>query len=153
MELILLEKVGKLGNIGSVVKVKDGYGRNFLLPKNKAIRATKRNLELFAQRKNELELQDNLKKQAAESVLEKFSDVAVSILRQAGEDGRLYGSVSSRDIAEAVSSATGVEVHYLQISMVDKFKTIGNYNLKLELHPEVIATVTLNIARGDVKTN
>ena len=145
--------MGKLGNIGAVVKVKAGYGRNFLIPTNTAIRATKRNLELFAQRKAELEQQDAVKKQNAESMLEKLTGIEVSVFRQAGEDGRLYGSVSARDIAEAISSASGVEVNHTQVVIVDKFKLIGRYELKLELHAEVVTHVNLNITRGDASNS
>jgi len=149
MEIILLEKVGKLGNMGSIVTVKDGYGRNFLLPRNKAVRATKRNLEMFEARRKELEHENNIKKQAAEASLEKISGVEVTLLRQAGEDGRLFGSVSPRDIATALSTASGLVVDHEQVVIPSKFKQLGTYALNVELHPEVTATVSLIIARGD----
>lgn len=148
MEVILLERIGKLGGIGSIVVVKDGYGRNFLLPRNKAIRATKRNLEIFEARRKELEHENSLKKQAAELVLEKISGASVTILRQAGEDGRLFGSVSTRDIAAELKKVTGVEVEHTNIIIPSRFKQLGVYDLTVELHPEVLANISVNISHG-----
>lgn len=149
MEIILLERVGKLGSIGTVVTVKDGYGRNFLLPRNKAVRATKRNLEMFEARRKELEHENDIKKQAAEALLEKISGAAVTILRQAGEDGRLFGSVSPRDVAVALSTTSGITVDHSQVIIISRFKQLGTYDLSIVLHPEVTATIALTIARGE----
>ncbi len=149
MEVILLEKVAKLGSIGSVVTVKDGYGRNFLLPRNKAVRATQSNLKMFEARRQEIERENKMKKDAAEALLPKFSDVSVTLLRQAGEDGRLFGSVSSRDIAQAITDVVGLNVEYSQVIVPSKFKQVGTYSLSVELHPEVVAEISLVIARGE----
>jgi large subunit ribosomal protein L9 len=149
MEVILLEKVAKLGSIGSVVTVKDGYGRNFLLPRNKAVRATQSNLKMFEARRQEIERENKMKKDAAEALLPKFSDVSVTLLRQAGEDGRLFGSVSSRDIAQAITDVVGLNVEYSQVVVPSKFKQVGTYSLSVELHPEVVAEISLVIARGE----
>lgn len=149
MEVILLEKVGKLGSIGSVVTVKDGYGRNFLLLRNKAIRATKANLKMFEERRQEIERENKLKKEAAESLLPKFSDVSVTLFRQAGEDGRLFGSVTSRDIASAMTSVVKMNVDHSQVVVPSKFKQTGTYTLSVVLHPEVVAEISLVIARGE----
>lgn len=149
MEVILLENLPKLGLIGAVVKVKDGYGRNFLLPRKKAVRATKSNLEMFEARRQQIEHENKVKKEAAEALLPKFTDVSVTVLRQAGEDGRLFGSVSSRDVAKAITDVVGFDVDHSQVIIPSKFKQVGTYTLGVELHSEVVANISLVIARGE----
>lgn len=151
MEVILLEKVGRFGKMGDVVRVKDGYARNFLIPRKKALRATQSNLEVFAQQKAELEALNAQKRATAEALLEKMVDVTVSLERQAGEDGRLYGSVSANDIAKLVSAKSGITVEADSIVLNSKIKEIGMYQIDVMLHPEVKATVSLSIARSEAE--
>jgi large subunit ribosomal protein L9 len=149
MQVILLERIEKLGSIGSVVKVTDGFARNFLLPRGKAIRATNSNLEKFEKQRAEVEKQNAENKAKAEGLVEKVSGKAAVIIRQAGEDGRLYGSVTARDIAQAITDATSVNVDYHMVHLQTKFKEIGIYQIDVLLHPEVKVAVSLNIARSD----
>jgi large subunit ribosomal protein L9 len=149
MQVILLEKVGKFGNIGSVVTVKDGYARNYLLPRKKAIRATRTNIEYFEKKRAELEADNAAKRLEAESISEKLNGIAIVLIRQAGDDGRLYGSVTGRDIARAITDKTQVEVESECIILSNKVKEIGIYNVDVALHPEVSVTVSLNVARSD----
>lgn len=148
MQIILLEK-NNLGDIGSVVTVKNGYARNFLIPRNKAVRATKENVELFEKRRAEIEKENAAKKAAAEALFEQVNGLTVTVVRQAGEDGRLYGSVTSKDIAAAVKDKSGVELDHHLIVITDKFKEINNYQVAVQLHAEVKAEITLSIARTD----
>ena len=119
------------------------------MPRNKAVRATQSNLKMFEARRQEIERENKMKKDAAEALLPKFSDVSVTLLRQAGEDGRLFGSVSSRDIAQAITDVVGLNVEYSQVIVPSKFKQVGTYSLSVELHPEVVAEISLVIARGE----
>ncbi|HQS07984.1 MAG TPA: 50S ribosomal protein L9 [Xanthobacteraceae bacterium] len=147
MEVILLERVAKLGQMGEVVKVRDGYGRNFLLPNNKALRATKANKAKFDQMKVQLETRNLELRKEAEGVAEKLNGQSVVILRQAGEGGQLYGSVSTRDLAEALVKA-GFTVDRQQIELNHPIKTIGMHTIPVRLHPEVEVSVTANVARS-----
>ncbi|MEP9366303.1 50S ribosomal protein L9 [Xanthobacter sp. VNH20] len=147
MEVILLERVAKLGQMGEVVKVRDGYGRNFLLPNNKALRATKANKAKFDQMKVQLETRNLELRKEAEGVAEKLNGQSVVILRQAGESGQLYGSVSTRDLAEALVKA-GFTVDRQQIELNHPIKTIGMHTIPVRLHPEVEVAVTANVARS-----
>lgn len=147
MQVILLERVESLGQMGEVVNVKPGYARNFLLPRQKALRATKDNIAFFDNQKKVLEA-DNLKKRdEAEKVGKKMDGVKAVIVRQASEAGQLYGSVTARDIADAVS-AKGFKVGRDQVRMDRAYKLLGLYPVKLNLHPEVTVEVTINIARS-----
>lgn len=146
MEIILLERVEKLGRMGEVVNVKPGYARNFLLPQKKALRATKENLAFFESQKAKLEAQNQERKADAEKLAPKFDNLTVIIIRQSGETGILYGSVSARDVAEAVT-ATGIEVARSQIAIETPIKTLGLFKVRVVLHPEVIVQVTVNVAR------
>lgn len=146
-EVILLERVDNLGQMGELVKVKPGYARNFLLPQKKALRATKENLAYFESQKKALEAQNLKKKEEAEKIAKKLDGLKVVILRQAAEGGQLYGSVASRDIAEAVTEA-GIQVGRSQVLLNDAFKTIGLFKVMIALHPEVKVSVTLNVARS-----
>jgi large subunit ribosomal protein L9 len=137
--------------MGDVVTIKNGFGRNFLLPRGKAIRASKHNLQVFEQRKLVLVEENMVRKQQAEAVLEKLAGAEVKVFRQAGEDGRLFGSVSSRDIVNYLKSSHEVAIDHVHVIINEKFKQIGDYDVTIELHPEVIATVKLVIARGDAE--
>ena len=146
MQVILLERVEKLGQMGQVVKVKDGFARNFLLPRKKALRATKANIEHFEGQKAQLEARNLSAKKEAEGVAAKLDKKKFVILRQAGETGMLYGSVSTRDIADAIS-AGGVSVDRAQVTLNKAIKTLGMHDVRVVLHPEVRVEVTMNIAR------
>lgn len=147
MEIVLLERVEKLGQMGDVVNVKNGYARNFLLPQGKALRANKSNLEIFEKRRAQLEA-DNLKrKDEASAVAEKLDGQSVTLIRAASESQQLYGSVSTQDIARAISDA-GFTVDRKQVTMDKVLKTLGLHDIRIRLHPEVSVTVTVNIARS-----
>ncbi|USG59997.1 50S ribosomal protein L9 [Sneathiella marina] len=148
MEVVLLERVEKLGQMGDVVTVKNGYARNFLLPQNKALRANKDNLAIFEAQRAQLEA-DNLKQSdEARKVGEKLDGETVILIRAASESQQLYGSVSTQDIAKAVTSA-GFTVDRKQIIMDKVLKTLGLHDIKVRLHPEVNVTVVVNIARSE----
>lgn len=147
MEVILLERVEKLGHMGQVVKVKPGFARNFLLPQKKALRATKANLEHFEKQRAHLEAQNLERRKNAEGIAPKLEGLSVVITRQAGETGVLYGSVSSRDIADAVTAA-GVKVERNQVAIDNPIKTLGLFPVRVVLHPEVSQNVTVNVARS-----
>jgi len=146
MQVILLERVEKLGQMGDVVKVKEGFARNYLLPRKKALRATKANKTHFDSEKAQLEARNLHLKKEAEGVAAKLDKKNIAILRQAGETGILYGSVSTRDIADAIT-ANGVSVSRNQIALDKAIKMLGMQEVKVVLHPEVRVSVTLNIAR------
>ena len=146
MEVILLERVEKLGQMGDVVNVKPGFARNFLLPRKKALRATKGNRDLFEEQRQHLEADNLTRKSEAEKVGEKLDGIRISMIRSAGENGQLYGSVTSRDIAEGVSAA-GVTISRNQVVMDHPIKTLGLHDMRVSLHPEVSVTVAVNVAR------
>ena len=147
MEIILLERVEKLGQMGDVVKVKAGYARNFLLPQGKALRANKNNLERFETEKAQREADNLSRRSEAETEAGKMDGLAVSMVRAASEMGQLFGSVTSRDIAEAVTEA-GFTITRNQVVMEKAIKTLGLHDTRLRLHPEVSVTVTVNVARS-----
>ena len=147
MEVILLERVPKLGQMGETVKVRDGFARNFLLPRGKALRATPANKKRFEDQRAQLEARNLQLKSEAEKVQGKLDGQSYVIIRQAGETGQLYGSVSTRDIADAVS-AGGVSVSRNQIVLSTPIKGIGLHSVPVQLHPEVEAKVTINVARS-----
>jgi large subunit ribosomal protein L9 len=147
MEVILLERVEKLGQMGQVVKVKPGYARNFLLPRRKALRATKANLTYFETQKVQLEANNLQRRQEAEQVAKKADNISVVVIRQAGESGQLYGSVSARDISDAVTAA-GTTVTRGQIAIDQPIKTLGLFKVRIVLHPEVSVSATVNVARS-----
>lgn len=148
MEVVLLERVEKLGQMGDVVNVKNGYARNYLLPQKKALRASKENLSIFEAQRAQLEA-DNLKRRAeAEKVGEKLDGQAVVLIRAASESQQLYGSVSTQDIAKAVTEA-GFTVTRKQIELDKVLKTLGLHDIKVRLHPEIAVDVTVNIARSN----
>jgi large subunit ribosomal protein L9 len=145
--VVLLERIEKLGQMGQVVNVKPGYARNFLLPKKKALRATKENLVYFEKQRAQLEAQNLTRRAEAEEVAAKLKGLQVIIVRQAGESGQLYGSVSARDIAEAVT-ASGFTVERQQVVLDHTIKTLGLHELRVALHPEVSVGITANVAQS-----
>jgi large subunit ribosomal protein L9 len=148
MEVVLLERIEKLGQMGDVVQVKDGYARNFLLPGGKALRANKDNLARFEEDRAQLEARNlELKKEAA-AVDEKLEGHTIIVIRQAGESGQLYGSVSPRDIAEGLTDG-GFSVARGQVILAAPIKILGLHEVSVKLHPEVTSTVVVNVARTE----
>jgi len=147
MEVILLERVEKLGQMGDVVKVRPGFARNFLLPRKKALRANEANKKIFEAQRAELEARNLERRKDAEAAAKKLDGRSFVIIRQASEAGLLYGSVSTRDIAEA-AGADGVKIDRTQVRLDKPLKTLGITKLRVMLHPEVSATIEINIARS-----
>jgi large subunit ribosomal protein L9 len=147
LDVILLERVENLGQMGQVVKVRPGFARNFLLPQKKALRATKENLAYFEKQRAQLEAQNLTRKNEAEQVAEKLNGLKVVLIRQAGESGQLYGSVSARDLSDAVTAA-GFTITRGQVVLEKPIKTLGLFPLKVVLHPEVSVAVTANVAQS-----
>ena len=147
MKVILTEKITKLGNIGDVVEVKTGFARNYLLPNNKAMRCTKENLALFEAQKAELVARHENAKKAAESKVDAVKNAKLHMIRQAGDTGQLYGSVSSRDIARALKEIAGVNVESSQVMLGSPIKSIGAFDTKIALHPDVIVDVKVYVAQ------
>ena len=149
MDVILLQRIESLGQMGDVVKVKPGYARNFLLPQKKALRATKANRDYFEKQRAQLEANNLKLKGEAQAVADKMGDkFAVIVIRSAGETGQLYGSVATRDVAEAVTKA-GVTVDRRQVLLDQPIKALGLFKTRLALHPEVIVTITVNVAQSE----
>jgi large subunit ribosomal protein L9 len=147
MEVILLERVAKLGQMGEVVRVKDGFARNFLLPKGKALRATDANKARFETMKADLQAKNLASKSEADKIGGKLDGKSFPVLRQASETGQLYGSVSPRDLAELLTE-NGFEVDRNQIALNVPIKSIGQHKVPVQLHPEVEVTITVNVARS-----
>jgi large subunit ribosomal protein L9 len=147
MEVILLERIGKLGQMGEIVRVKDGYARNYLLPKGKALRATADNKKRFETMKTQLEARNLELKGEADKVGAKLNGQTVTVLRQASETGQLYGSVSTRDLAELLTSG-GFTVNRSQIQLNAPIKLIGVHKVPVALHPEIEVTITVYVARN-----
>jgi large subunit ribosomal protein L9 len=147
MELILLEHVTRLGGIGDVVKVKDGYGRNFLIPQKKAVRATKANIEEIAARKDALAKLNAEKRDAAQKEAAALGELSVKVVRQASEDGKLFGSVAVRDVALALEEK-GHRFSRQQIDLLSTIKTLGSYAARITLHPEVKIDCTVEVVRS-----
>ena len=148
MQVILLERVEKLGQMGDVVKVRDGFARNYLLPKKKALRATAQNRSYFETQRAQLEARNLERKSEAQAVAEKLEGKTFTLLRQAGDRGQLYGSVSPRDISDIVS-AGGFSISRTQVPLDKAIKTIGLFPVSVVLHPEVRVHVTVNVARTE----
>lgn len=146
MQVILLERVEKLGQMGDVVTVKPGYARNYLLPQKKALRASKENISVFEAQKVQLEAANLKAKEEAEAVASKLDGLKVAIIRQAGDMGQLYGSVSTRDIADAATEA-GFTLTRGQVKLDRALKTVGLHEVTVRLHAEVSVTILANIAR------
>jgi large subunit ribosomal protein L9 len=147
MDVILLERVENLGQMGEVVKVRAGYARNFLLPKKKALRATKENLSHFEKRRAQLEAANLKRRDEAQSVASKMEGLSVVAIRQAGESGQLYGSVSPKDVSDTVTAA-GFTVERSQVLIDQPIKTLGLHTVRVALHPEVAVSVTVNVAQS-----
>jgi large subunit ribosomal protein L9 len=147
MKVILLERVEGWGTLGDVVNVKDGYARNFLLPRSKALRANAANLKVFEGQRADIEARNAKAKDAAGAAGEKLDGTSYILIRQAGESGQLYGSVAGRDVADAVN-AEGGKVERAMVVLDKPIKALGLHEVKIRLHPEVTVTVTLNIARS-----
>ena len=147
VDVILLERVENLGQMGQVVKVRPGYARNYLLPQKKALRATEANLAYFEKQRTQLEAANLSRKKDADQVAQKLDGISVVVIRQAGESGQLYGSVSARDIADGVTEA-GFTVTRGQVVLDKAIKTLGLYKLRVVLHPEVSVHVTVNVAQS-----
>ncbi len=147
IELILLERVEKLGQMGQLVKVKPGFARNYLLPQRKALRATKENLSYFENQRAQLEANNLQRKAEASEVGAKLEGLTIVLVRQAGENGQLYGSVSARDVAAAVTEA-GFTIERSQVVLERPIKNLGMHPVRIVLHPEVSVTVTANVAQS-----
>lgn len=147
MEVILLERIARLGQMGDVVRVKNGYARNYLLPQGKALRANAESRQRFEREKAQLEAHNLEARKEAEAVAEKLGGQSFVVIRQAGETGQLYGSVSTRDIAET-STAGGFTVERRQVRLDRAIKTVGLHEVKITLHPEVEVPITVNVARS-----
>ncbi len=148
MEVILMERIEKLGQMGDIVSVKPGFARNYLLPQKKALRATKANLSHFETERTQLEAENLKRREEAEQVSKSLEGMVVNLIRQAGESGQLYGSVNSRDVAEAVTAA-GVTVGRHQIDLGTVIKALGLHKVRVQLHPEVAVAITTNVARSE----
>lgn len=151
MEVILLERVAKLGQMGDVVRVKDGFARNFLLPRNKALRATETNRKRFDTQRVQLETRNLELKTEAEAVAATLAGQSFVVIRQAGETGVLYGSVSVRDLADTLTAA-GFSVGRQQVAIKVPIKTIGLHHVPVHLHPEVAIEVIINVARSEAES-
>ena len=148
MEVVLLERIERLGQMGDVVNVKPGYARNFLLPQKKALRANKANLEHFEGQRQQLEAENLQRRDEAQSVADRLNGLKVTVIRSAGESGQLYGSVSGRDIADAVAEG-GFTVGRQQVIVERPVKALGFHDFRIRLHPEVEAIVIANVARSE----
>ena len=147
MKVILLERVERLGALGDVVTVKDGFARNFLLPNSKALRANSENMKVFESRRGEIEANNTKAREAAAKSGDKLDGSSYIMIRQAGESGHLYGSVSGRDVADAVN-AEGGKVDRSMVVLDKPIKTLGVHEVKIKLHAEVVVTIKINIARS-----
>jgi large subunit ribosomal protein L9 len=148
MDVILLERIARLGQMGDEVRVRDGYARNFLLPQGKALRATDANRKRFESQRTELEARDLEMRSEAEAVAVKLDGQSFVVVRQAGETGQLYGSVSRRDLTQILDEA-GFKVSRSQIEMPQPIKTIGLHKISIALHPDVETSITVNVARSE----
>jgi large subunit ribosomal protein L9 len=148
IEVILMQRVDKLGQMGELVKVRPGYARNYLLPQGKAIRASKDNLARFETQRAQLEAQNIKRREEAERIVERVLGLQVVIIRAAGESGSLYGSVTSRDIADACKAQGGLTIERSQVLLDQPVKTTGIVTVRVELHPEVVMPVGVNVARS-----
>ncbi|MEL6960547.1 MAG: 50S ribosomal protein L9 [Pseudomonadota bacterium] len=148
MDIILLERVAKLGQMGEVVSVKEGYARNYLLPQGKALRANEMNLKAFEDQKAQLEARNLESKKEAEALAAKLDGETFIVIRQASDGGNLYGSVSTRDAADAATEA-GFSVDRGQVALIAPIKELGIHEVSVTLHPEVDATIKLNVARSN----
>ena len=147
MKVILTEKITKLGNIGDTVEVKTGFARNYLLPNGKAMRWTRENVALFEAQKAELQARQDAARKTAESNVDAIQNAKLHMIRQAGDTGQLYGSVSTRDIARMLKELTGINVESAQVMLGSPIKSIGAFDTKIALHPDVIVPVKVYVAQ------
>lgn len=150
MEVVLLERIEKLGQMGDVVRVKPGFARNYLLPQKKALRANKDNMARFERQRADLEARNLERKKEAEQVAVKMEGATIVLVRQAGDTGQLYGSVSARDVVEGLA-ADGKKVERQQVVLDRPIKTLGIHKVRVSLHPEVSITVDVNVARSEAE--
>ncbi len=150
MEVILLERIDKLGQMGDVVKVKPGFARNYLLPQRKALRANKSNMAVFESQRGQLEADNLQRREEAEAVAKKLEGRSVVLIRQAGDSGQLYGSVTARDLSEAIAE-TGITIERRQVELEKAIKVLGLHTVKVRLHPEVAVDVFANVARSEAE--
>lgn len=150
MEVILLERISRLGGMGDVVKVKNGFARNYLIPMKKALRASDDNRKVFEERRHILEEQNAKSRGEAETKAAKLAGTSITLVRAASQEGKLYGSVSVRDVAEALKEA-GHDVPKSQIIMSSTIKSVGDYPVRLTLHAEVVANVTVSVKRVETE--
>lgn len=150
MEIILLERIDRLGQMGDVVKVKNGYARNYLFPQHKALRKTADNMKLFESKRKEYEAINLKLKSEAEAIAKKMAGLSVTIIRQAAETGQLYGSVTGRDICDAIAEA-GFKVQRRQVKINEAFKVMGMFDVAIALHPDVEQNVRVVIARSEAE--
>lgn len=148
MQVILLERIEGLGNLGDEVKVKDGFARNYLLPQGKALRATSDNVAYFEKERKAIEANNANLRDAAAKEAKKVEGLTIDIIRQSSESGQLYGSVAARDISDELTEKSGVKIGRSQIHLNTNLKTLGLFPVKISLHPEVQVEVTVNIARS-----
>ncbi len=148
MQVILLERIGRLGQMGDIVKVRPGFARNFLLPLGKAMRATKDNMKHFETQRAQLEVNNLQRKTEAEAVAGKLNGQRFRVIRQAGDTGQLYGSVSTRDVSDAVT-AGGFTIDRVQVLLDRPIKNLGLHEIRVSLHPEVVIKVVINVARTE----
>lgn len=148
MKVILTEKITKLGNIGDTVEVKTGFARNYLLPNNKAMRYTRENVALFEAKKAEIVARHENAKKTAESKVDAVKNAKLHMIRQAGDTGQLYGSVSSRDIARELKVIAGVDVESAQVMLGSPIKSVGVFDTKIALHPDVVVDVKIYVAQS-----
>lgn len=146
MEVILLERITRLGSIGDVVKVRNGYARNFLIPMKKALRASEDNKKVFEDRRHIIEAENATRKGEAEAIASKLDGMTLTLVRQASQEGKLYGSIAVRDIADAFKEA-GHDIAKSQIILSTIIKNTGEYPVRVNLHAEVVANVTVRVAR------
>jgi large subunit ribosomal protein L9 len=146
MEVILLERIEKLGKLGDVVKVKAGFARNYLLPQNKALRANKENLSIYEKEKEKYEVLNKEKLSEAEKIAKTMENISINIIKQASDSGQLYGSVSTRDIADELK-IQGHEIEKRQVILKSVIKNIGHHEVRVVIHPEFIINISVNIAR------
>tara|TARA_Y100001936_G_scaffold247153_1_gene292430 strand:- start:51 stop:686 length:636 start_codon:yes stop_codon:yes gene_type:complete len=146
MEVILLERIEKIGKLGDIVKVKDGFARNYLLPQNKALRASKENLSIYEKEKAKYEKLNAQKLKEAEDISNNMQNISIDIIKQASDSGQLYGSVSTKDIADELNNK-GHKVLKKQVQLKSVIKTVGQHEVRIVIHPEYIVSINVNIAR------
>lgn len=149
MEVILIKPVRKIGTIGEIIKVKDGFGRNYLIPKNFAVRATKQNKELIEQQKHDFEVNNSARKLEAENIATFIANKEIMFIMQSADDGKLFGSVGNKDIAKQLSDSTNYKITRANILLNTAIKTIGVFSVEVTLHPEVSVNILVIIARSE----